>query len=79
MYSLWKLKKDVLTLQGHMFCSECLHQALYAGDKKSCPVCRTAISTAFRVDKKQPKNGIFALEMKLMTKNRKGKQPMPSR
>ncbi|TVY19828.1 E3 ubiquitin-protein ligase complex slx8-rfp subunit slx8 [Lachnellula arida] len=58
---------------GHLFCSECLHQALHAGDKKSCPVCRTPISTASSSKGKQPKNGIFALEMKLMTKNRKGK------
>ncbi|TVY32532.1 E3 ubiquitin-protein ligase complex slx8-rfp subunit [Lachnellula occidentalis] len=58
---------------GHLFCSECLHQALHAGDKKSCPVCRTPISTATSSKGKQPKNGIFALEMKLMTKNKKGK------
>ncbi|TVY52382.1 hypothetical protein LCER1_G006704 [Lachnellula cervina] len=49
------------------------HCALHAGDKKSCPVCRTPISTALSSKGKQPKNGTFALEMKLMTKNRKGK------
>ncbi|KAH8801583.1 hypothetical protein F5884DRAFT_807174 [Xylogone sp. PMI_703] len=63
---------------GHLFCSECLHQALYAGNaKKCCPVCRTAISTTLvgkKPHQRQPKNGIFALEMKLMTANRKGKQ-----
>ncbi|RFU31774.1 hypothetical protein B7463_g4569, partial [Scytalidium lignicola] len=63
---------------GHLFCSECLHQALYAGNaKKCCPVCRTAISTTLvgkKPNQRQPKNGIFALEMKLMTANRKGKQ-----
>ncbi|KAH6680814.1 hypothetical protein B0J14DRAFT_634313 [Halenospora varia] len=63
---------------GHLFCSECLHQALYAGDKKCCPVCRTPISTTMtgREKNKQPKNGIFALEMKLMTANKKGKRPI---
>ncbi|KAF4634333.1 hypothetical protein G7Y89_g3780 [Cudoniella acicularis] len=64
---------------GHLFCSECLHQALYAGDKRSCPVCRTAISTTLvGGQKKQPKNGVYALEMKLMTANRKGKRPVRS-
>ncbi|RDL39753.1 uncharacterized protein BP5553_04093 [Venustampulla echinocandica] len=64
---------------GHMFCSECLHQALHAGDKKACPVCRTTISTTMsgrEGHKRQPKNGIFALEMKLMTANKKGKRPV---
>jgi len=61
---------------GHLFCSECLHQALYAGNaKKCCPVCRTAISTTLQgKEKRQPKNGVFVLEMKLMTA-RRGKRP----
>ncbi|KAL3423229.1 Slx8 protein [Phlyctema vagabunda] len=73
--------KDLtVTHCGHMFCSECLHEALYAGnnEKKSCPVCRTVIGTTLQgrgADKKQPKNGVFHLEMKLMTSNRKGKMP----
>lgn len=58
---------------GHLFCSECLHQALYAGDKKCCPVCRTMISIP-RTGAKPSKNGVFALEMKLMTANKKGKR-----
>lgn len=58
---------------GHLFCSECLHSALFAGDKKTCPVCRTAIASA-KPNMKPPKNGIFHLEMKLMTANKKGKQ-----
>ncbi|TVY23715.1 hypothetical protein LHYA1_G008152 [Lachnellula hyalina] len=49
------------------------HCALHAGDKKSCPVCRTPISTTISSKGKQPKNGIFPLEMKLMTRNKKGK------
>jgi len=69
----------LLTQKGHLFCSECLHQALYAGNgKKCCPVCRAVINTSAigkGDQKKQPKNGIFALEMKLMTANKKGKQP----
>ena len=74
----------VLTVAiGHLFCSECLHQALYAGNaKKCCPVCRTAINTTLvgkGDQKRQPKNGIFALEMKLMTANKKGKQAVRAR
>ena len=68
---------------GHLFCSECLHQALYTGNaKKCCPVCRAVIncSQIGKGDqKKQPKNGIFAVEMKLMTANKKGKQPVRGR
>ncbi|KAG0648688.1 RING-type E3 ubiquitin transferase RNF5 [Hyphodiscus hymeniophilus] len=69
---------------GHLFCSECLHQSLYAGNgKKNCPVCRTVISTAGIEkgkgdQKKQPKNGIFVVAMKLMTANKKGKQAVRS-
>jgi hypothetical protein len=67
-------------LTGHLFCSECLHQALYAVHaKKSCPVCRTIINTTMtgRGDNKRPpKNGVFPLSMKLMTANKKGKQPV---
>jgi hypothetical protein len=79
MYSSPKVTRLVLIFKGHMFCSECLHQALYAGDKKCCPVCRTTIAIPTARDKKQPNKGIFALEMKLMTRNKKGKQPMRAR
>ncbi|KAI1001796.1 hypothetical protein K3495_g6405 [Podosphaera aphanis] len=51
---------------GHLFCSECLHQALFAGDKKCCPVCRTIINLP-KPGGRQTKNGVFALEMKLFT------------
>lgn len=65
---------------GHMFCSECLHEALHAGnnEKKSCPVCRTTVNTTLvgrGSDKRQPKNGVFHLEMKLMTSKALGKRP----
>lgn len=64
-----------LTLIGHMFCSLCLHGALNIGTgKRTCPVCRTAIG-AVKKDGKQPKNGIFHLEMKLMSK-KQGKKPV---
>ena len=76
MYLVPSALCPILTPPGHLFCSECLHQALYAGNaKKSCPVCRTSISTTLQgKEKRQPKNGVFVLEMKLMTAKR-GKRP----
>ena len=72
LYNSWSL----LTMLGHLFCSECLHQALHAGNgKKACPVCRTVIVIP-KPGQKTSKNGMFALEMKLMTANKKGKQPV---
>ncbi|TVY60829.1 E3 ubiquitin-protein ligase complex slx8-rfp subunit slx8 [Lachnellula suecica] len=65
-----------ITHCGHLFCAECLHQALHAGDKKCCPVCRTPIRVELNNKGKMHKSGVFVLEMKLMTQNRKGKRPM---
>ncbi|RKF71192.1 hypothetical protein GcC1_105013 [Golovinomyces cichoracearum] len=62
-----------ITHCGHMFCSECLHQALHAGDKKCCPVCRTLVNVP-KAGVRPGKNGIFSLEMKLLTSNKKGNQ-----
>ncbi|KAG9242095.1 hypothetical protein BJ878DRAFT_544589 [Calycina marina] len=60
---------------GHLFCSECLFQSLTAGTgRKCCPVCRSAIVNT-QPGKKPAKNGLFPLEMKFMTENKKGKQP----
>ncbi|KAI1813905.1 hypothetical protein GGS20DRAFT_445833 [Poronia punctata] len=56
---------------GHLFCSECLHSALYIDDiKRPCPVCRT------KVDPKKPKavKSFYHLELKVMTAKKKGKQ-----
>ncbi|KAG9236575.1 hypothetical protein BJ875DRAFT_482132 [Amylocarpus encephaloides] len=65
-----------ITHCGHMFCSECLHQALYAGDKKTCPVCRTIISTQQNGrTKTRSKTGFFALSMKLSSAKKQGKKP----
>lgn len=67
---------DLLTNAGHLFCSLCLHEALHAGtQRKTCPVCRQQINLTKTKEGKQPKNGIFVLEMKLMTARRKEKQP----
>ncbi|KAF7900056.1 hypothetical protein EAF00_004392 [Botryotinia globosa] len=62
---------------GHLFCSECLHSALHAGNngRKSCPVCRTSISTTSLPGRKPPKNGTFPIAIKLMTANKMGKKP----
>ncbi|KAF7909365.1 uncharacterized protein EAF01_003083 [Botrytis porri] len=62
---------------GHLFCSECLHSALHAGNngRKSCPVCRTSISTTSLSGRRPPKNGTFSIAIKLMTANKMGKKP----
>jgi hypothetical protein len=66
-----------MILLGHMFCSQCLHGALHFGEgKKCCPVCRSAIAMPKTKGGKQPKNGLFVLEMKL---RQKGKGKMPER
>jgi hypothetical protein len=70
-----KIRQRLTQNPGHLFCSECLHQALYAGQgKKNCPVCRQSIVIPV-AGRKAPKNGYFVLEMKLMTANKKGKLP----
>lgn len=69
------LCQALITL-GHLFCSLCLHEALHAGtQKKTCPVCRQQINTSKNREGKPQKNGVFVLEMKLMTARRKEKQP----
>ncbi|KAE8442000.1 hypothetical protein EG329_003936 [Mollisiaceae sp. DMI_Dod_QoI] len=59
---------------GHLFCSECLHQALHAGDRKCCPVCRTLI-VVNRAGQKPTNKGYFPLSMKLTTAKKQGKRP----
>ncbi|KAF3770339.1 hypothetical protein M406DRAFT_246107 [Cryphonectria parasitica EP155] len=62
---------------GHMFCGNCLHQAMHAeGTKKICPMCRQKLEA-------RPKNGqssktaktFFHLELKLRPSKKQGKQP----
>ncbi|KUJ09928.1 uncharacterized protein LY89DRAFT_266410 [Mollisia scopiformis] len=60
---------------GHLFCSECLHQALHAGERKCCPVCRTAIVIP-RTGQKPSAKGYFPLSMKLTTAKKQGKRPI---
>jgi len=65
-----------VTACGHMFCSLCLHEALTAvPGRRICPVCRSNVGKTQR-GKDPPKNGVFPLTMKLMTTNKKGKQPV---
>ncbi|XXH05137.1 multidrug-resistance type transporter aminotriazole resistance [Hypoxylon texense] len=62
---------------GHLFCSECLHSALHIDNmKKTCPVCRTKVD----LKDKKGKNAksFYHLELKIMTANKKGKQPASS-
>ncbi|KAF8854833.1 hypothetical protein BDZ45DRAFT_676657 [Acephala macrosclerotiorum] len=60
---------------GHLFCSECLHQALHAGERKCCPVCRNPI-VLNRAGQKPTNKGYFPLAMKLMTSKKAGKRPV---
>lgn len=66
----------VLTIMaGHMFCAQCLHQAMHTElTKKVCPMCRQ------RLDKPTPKSkpptkAFFHLELKLRPSKKNGKQP----
>ncbi|KAI1457225.1 hypothetical protein F4805DRAFT_457983 [Annulohypoxylon moriforme] len=62
---------------GHLFCSECLHSALHIDNmKKTCPVCRTKVDPKEKKGKNQ--KSYYHLELKIMTANKKGKQPAGS-
>ncbi|KAI0902480.1 hypothetical protein F4806DRAFT_447175 [Annulohypoxylon nitens] len=62
---------------GHLFCSECLHSALHIDNmKKTCPVCRTKVDPKEKKGKNQ--KSYYHLELKIMTANKKGKQPANS-
>lgn len=63
---------------GHMFCGQCLHQAMHAEvTKKICPMCRQKLEL-------RPKTGAvkanaktyFHLELKLRPSKKQGKQPV---
>ncbi|KAL1875192.1 hypothetical protein Daus18300_003260 [Diaporthe australafricana] len=64
-----------VTCCGHMFCAQCLHQAMHTElTKKVCPMCRQ------RLDKPTPKSkppakAFFHLELKLRPSKKNGKQP----
>ncbi|POS80452.1 hypothetical protein DHEL01_v201151 [Diaporthe helianthi] len=64
-----------VTCCGHMFCAQCLHQAMHTEiTKKVCPMCRQ------RLDKSTPKSkppakAFFHLELKLRPSKKMGKQP----
>lgn len=65
----------LLTYIGHLFCSECLFQALHAGERKSCPVCRTQIVVP-RAGQKPTSKAYFPLSLKLTTAKKQGKRPI---
>ncbi|KAG4029157.1 hypothetical protein MFRU_017g00930 [Monilinia fructicola] len=67
-----------ITHCGHLFCAECLHSALHAGNtgRKTCPVCRTVVASV--PGRRFPKNGTFPISIKLMTANKMGKKPTKS-
>jgi hypothetical protein len=70
---------DVKTLTvthcGHLFCAQCLHQALHVDPTRNkCPMCRSKIESKPRSEYHTRTKGLWPLELKLMTATRKGKR-----
>ncbi|EFW99567.1 zinc finger, ring-type containing protein [Grosmannia clavigera kw1407] len=65
----------VVTHCGHLYCGTCLHSSLYMdASRKACPICRQKIELRSSGAAKSARS-YFPLELKLMTRNRQGKQP----
>lgn len=73
-----RLETNTFYLEGHMFCAQCLHQAMHTEvTKKVCPMCRQKLDLRPK-DGRQPNakaKTFFQLELKLMPSKRQGKQP----
>lgn len=66
---------DSSVVPGHLFCGKCLHSSLYMDTtRKVCPICRQKIELRGGAQTKTARS-YFPLELKLMTRNRQGKQP----
>ncbi|KAK8150049.1 SUMO-targeted ubiquitin ligase complex subunit slx8 [Beauveria asiatica] len=65
-----------VTYCGHLFCAICLHQSLTNVEslKGRCPMCRSKIDTKLRGSYTTKTKGFWPLELKLMTKTRRGKR-----
>ncbi|PSR78100.1 hypothetical protein BD289DRAFT_377066 [Coniella lustricola] len=62
---------------GHMFCAQCLHQAMHSEvTKRICPMCRQKLDLRPRDHApSRTSKTFFHLELKLMPSKRQGKQP----
>lgn len=64
-----------VTCCGHMFCAQCLHQAMHTEQtKKVCPMCRQRLDKSTSKSK-PPAKAFFHLELKLRPSKKMGKQP----
>lgn len=60
---------------GHLFCAECLSQALQTeAQRHKCPMCRQKIESKPREAYKSTTKGYWPLELKLMTARKKEKK-----
>ncbi|KAK2605456.1 hypothetical protein N8I77_008290 [Diaporthe amygdali] len=64
-----------VTCCGHMFCAQCLHQAMHTElTKKVCPMCRQRLDKSTSKSR-PPAKAFFHLELKLRPSKKSGKQP----
>ncbi|KAG8161888.1 hypothetical protein KVR01_008875 [Diaporthe batatas] len=64
-----------VTCCGHMFCAQCLHQAMHTElTKKVCPMCRQRLDKPVSKSR-PPAKAFFHLELKLRPSKKMGKQP----
>lgn len=60
---------------GHIFCAQCLHSSLCVESTKGrCPMCRAKIDIKPREEYTSKTKGFYPVELKLMTRSRKGKR-----
>ncbi|KAF4123138.1 E3 ubiquitin-protein ligase RNF5 [Geosmithia morbida] len=60
---------------GHLYCAECLHSSLHVETTRGrCPMCRAKLDVKPRSQYTTKTKGFYPLELKLMTKTRKGKR-----
>lgn len=60
---------------GHIFCAQCLHSSLCVESTKGrCPMCRSKIDIKPRDEYNSKTKGFYPIELKLMTKSKKGKR-----
>lgn len=79
MFQLCTCSQALLTfsLQGHLFCAECLHSSLHVDTTRGkCPMCRSKIDMKERNAFTSKTKGYWPLELKLMTTTRKGKRKL---
>ena len=60
---------------GHLYCADCLHSSLNVETTRGrCPMCRAKLDIKPREQYTSKTKGYYPLEIKVMTKNQKGKK-----